>query len=111
MFVVRFKAMGEATFTDWKPSEEDDYVCSDAAARFRFRALVKAGQRGEKVDGAVPWCVCVVDVSGPDKSGKVTEVERVDQPIAPDKRRKLVQYVDKFRTDAKGPWANIALAS
>lgn len=110
MFVVRFKGMGEDALADWKPNEEDEYVVSEATARFRFRQLVKAGQRGEVVDGVVPWRVCIVDVSGPDKSGKILDVERVDEPIAPDKRMKLVQFAEKG-TKAEGPWAHLALAS
>ena len=111
MFVVRYKGQGEDVLTDWKPNEEDDYVVDEATARFRFRTLVKAGQRKEPIDGVVPWFVSLVDVSGPDKSESVKDVDRVDQPIAPDRRVRLVQYVDKFRTDARGSWAHLALAS
>jgi hypothetical protein len=111
MYVVLFKGRSECTLTEWKPNDEDDYVCGEAVARFRFRMLVSAGQRGEAVDGAVPWHVAIRDASKPDASGKVLGVERINEPIAPDKRLCLVQYVDKFRTDAKGPWAHLALAS
>lgn len=110
MFVVRFRGAGGDALTDWKPSEDDDFICGAAEARFRFRRLVQAGQRGEQVDGVVPWFVVLVDVSGPDKSESVKDVKRVDQPIAPDKRFRLVQYAERG-TKAEGPWAHLALAS
>lgn len=110
MFVVRFKGRGEKTASDWKPNDDDDYIVGEAAARFRFRKLVQAGQKGEPIDGVVPWFVELVDVSGPDKSGKLMDVERIDQPIAPDKRVRLVQYAERG-TQAQGPWAHLAQAS
>ncbi len=110
MFKVLFKGRGEASPAEWKPNEEDDYVVEAATARDRFRRLVQAGQRGNEVDGVVPWYVALVDVSRPDKSESVKDVSRVDEPIAPDKRVRLVQYAEKG-TKAQGAWADQAAAS
>jgi hypothetical protein len=110
MFVVRYKGLGDDTMYEWKPNDDDEYVCEAAEARFRFRRLVQAGQKGVKIDGAVPWFVAIVDVSRPDKSETVLDVQRTDQPIAPDKRVRLVQYAER-NTQAQGPWAALALAS
>jgi hypothetical protein len=110
MFVVRFKGFGGDTLTDWKPNDDDDYICKKAVARFRFRRLVQAGQKGERVDGVVPWFVVLVDVSGPDKSESVKDVRRIDEAIQPDRRVRLVQYAERG-SQAHGPWAHLALAS
>lgn len=110
MHIVKYKGLGEDVVHEWKPTNNDDYICGEAEARARFRALVKAGLRGDAVDGIVPWYVTIVDVSRPDKSGKILDIDRIDEPIAPDRRIMLAQFAEKGTT-AQGPWAALALAS
>lgn len=66
MFKVRFstKEEGLREGLEWEPRDGDGFECSKREALRRFRHLVDAGRKQERVDGDVPFFVELVTDEG-----------------------------------------------
>jgi hypothetical protein len=65
MYEVLFLAKTEGVqWIAWEPKEGDGYQCSKREAMRRWEHLLLEGQAGRAVDGAVPYCIEIVDNVG-----------------------------------------------